>query len=158
MPDKIWPAAYNPVCPFANITNDRLKGDVAVNDSKEATGMTDELASYGATVADHACQQQRFNRLSAEWKKDTFLLSKISAKVLHISYQKIIGMGAAAVPFILKDLKDNGPNHWFWALHAITEENPVPKNMTGNIAAMAEAWLLWGNKKGYLKDYQQITS
>jgi hypothetical protein len=43
-----------------------------------------------------------------------------------LAYYKIIGMGMAAVPFILKDLEQNEPNHWLWALHAITEENPVP--------------------------------
>jgi hypothetical protein len=63
-------------------------------------------------------------------------------------------MGPAAIPFILKDLQDNGPNHWFWALHAITEENPVPKDHPGDIVAMTEAWLQWGRTKGYLTDFQ----
>jgi hypothetical protein len=104
-----------------------------------------------------AWEQERFARLAAEWKKDTFLLSKVRDKVIHIAYQKIIGMGLAAVPCILKDLRDNGPNHWFWALHAITEENPVAANKVGNIAAMTEAWLQWGKQKGYLNDSQTTT-
>jgi hypothetical protein len=101
--------------------------------------------------------EERFNRLATQWKKETFLLSKVSAKVIHMAYQKIIGMGAAAVPLILKDLLKNGPNHWFWALHAITEEDPVPKDKVGDITAMTEAWLQWGRNKGYLKDFQVNT-
>lgn len=50
--------------------------------------------------------QERFDRLAEAWKKDTFLLSKISVKVMHSAYQKIIGMGPAAVPFLLKDLAE----------------------------------------------------
>jgi hypothetical protein len=94
----------------------------------------------------------RFRRLAAEWKKGTFLSSKIKDKVLHPAYQKIIGMGPSAVTFILRDLLDNGPNHWFWALHAITEENPVPADQVGDIVAMTEAWLQWGRKNGCLED------
>jgi len=101
--------------------------------------------------------EERFNRLAAEWKKDTFLLSKITAKVSHMAYCKIIGMGMSAVPFMLKDLEENGPNHWFFALQAITEENPVPSEKAGNMVAMTEAWLAWGRRMGCLGDYQSNT-
>ncbi len=76
-------------------------------------------------AANLGAERARFDRLAKEWKKDTFLLSKIRDKVIHTAYQKIIGMGSTAIPFILRDLAENGPNHWFWALHAITEANPV---------------------------------
>jgi len=102
--------------------------------------------------------EERFVRLASEWKKDTCLSSKIRDKVAHLAYQKIIGMGPAAIPFILKDLQENGPNHWFWALHAITEENPVPQDHPGDIVAMTEAWLQWGRTKGYLTDSQKSTN
>jgi hypothetical protein len=94
-------------------------------------------------------ERARFDRLAVEWRNDTFLSSKIRDKVLHTAYQKIIGMGPSAISFILHDLAENGPNHWFWALHAITEEDPVPSNQVGNMVAMTEAWLQWGRKKGY---------
>jgi hypothetical protein len=110
-----------------------------------------------AAVSEKTLHEERFRRLAAEWKRRTFLLSKISAKVMDDSYQKIIGMGPVAIPFILRDLCDNGPNHWFWALHAITEENPVPEEAVGNIKAMTEAWLQWGREKGYLNGCQTIT-
>jgi hypothetical protein len=62
-------------------------------------------------------------------------------------------MGESALPFILKDLADNGPHDWFWALTAITEENPITQDIAGNMVAMTEVWLRWGITAGYLKDY-----
>jgi hypothetical protein len=114
--------------------------------------------SSNATLQEKENRQARFDRLAAEWKSETLFLSKISAKVLHPAYQKIIGMGADAIPFILRDLKDNGPNHWGWALNAITDDNPVSKDAVGNISAMSEAWLQWGVKKGYLENCRGDTA
>jgi len=57
-------------------------------------------------------------------------------------------MGKEVIPLILNDLKID-PDDWFWALTAITGENPVADNDAGNIEEMAKAWLKWGRKKGY---------
>lgn len=61
-------------------------------------------------------------------------------------------MGAAAIPWILIDLRENGPDDWFWALTAITDENPITRDIAGNMAAMTEAWLQWGERAGYLDE------
>lgn len=97
-------------------------------------------------------EEQRFKRLAKTWKAETELVSKVTRRILHPAYQKIIGMGPAALPLILKDLAENGPDDWFWALTAITEHNPIRKEFAGNMAAMTEAWLQWGRKSGYLRD------
>jgi hypothetical protein len=89
-----------------------------------------------ALKGEQASQKERFDRLASEWKRDTFLSSKVKDKVLNIAYQKIIGMGPVAVPFILQDLAQNGPNHWFWALHAITEECPGVHEPPGNMVGL----------------------
>jgi len=65
------------------------------------------------------------------------------------SYQNIIGMGPAVVPLILKELEKE-PDHWFWALEAITGENPVGENEAGDLEASARAWVQWGKQKGIL--------
>ena|ERR1700691_4114556 len=96
--------------------------------------------------------QRRFNKLAKIWKSDTELVSKASKKAMHPACQKIIGMGEAAIPLILKDLAANGPDDWFWALTAITDENPITEEMAGNMPAMTEAWLQWGRNAGYLKN------
>src|SRR5262249_5983720 len=88
--------------------------------------------------------ERRFEKLAKAWKRETELISKVTKKVLHPAYQRIIGMGETAVPFILKDLADNGPDDWFWALTAITDENPITQEIAGDMTAMTEAWLQWG--------------
>lgn len=96
---------------------------------------------------------ERFKNLSALWKSETEFVSKVSKKIIHPAYQKIIGMGDPAVSLILKDLSENGPEDWFWALTAITDENPISNEIAGDMSAMTEAWLQWGRKAGYLDDY-----
>jgi len=99
--------------------------------------------------------EQRFKKLAKSWKADTELVSKVTKRVMHPAYQKIIGMGELAIPLILDDLARNGPNDWFWALTAITDENPITEEIAGNMAAMTETWLQWGRKAGYLQDCQK---
>jgi hypothetical protein len=65
-------------------------------------------------------------------------------------YQRIIGMGWPVVPLILEELRRE-PDQWFWALEAITEENPVPAADAGNVRRMAQAWIDWGVSQGLLQ-------
>jgi hypothetical protein len=67
--------------------------------------------------------------------------------VLHPAYQRIIGMGTAAVPFLLCEL-ERRPDHWFWALTAITGADPVKPEHRGKLREMANAWLKWGKEQG----------
>ena len=62
---------------------------------------------------------------------------------------RIIGMGMPVVPLILEDLRRR-PNHWFWALEAITEQNPVPPEELGKVQQMADAWIEWGIQQGLI--------
>jgi len=55
-------------------------------------------------------------------------------------YQRIVGMGLSAVPLILEELRRE-PDQWFWALEAITEENPVLPQAAGKVREMARAWI-----------------
>jgi hypothetical protein len=64
------------------------------------------------------------------------------------AYQMIVGMGPAVIPLLLREL-ERQVDYWFWALQAITEEDPVPVESRGNWRAMAQAWLAWGKKRGY---------
>ena len=89
-----------------------------------------------------------FPTLAQRWKKDTAHQSNMAKKALHSAYQEIIGMGERVVPLLLAELRRE-PDDWFWALHAITGANPVPPASSGNLRAMADAWLQWGSEKGY---------
>lgn len=93
--------------------------------------------------------QERFQRLRDDWKSKTRHLSNTAQISLVFSYQKIIGMGPAVVPLILAELEKE-TDHWFWALEAITGENPVTKSNAGDMDASARAWIEWGRQNGLL--------
>jgi hypothetical protein len=67
--------------------------------------------------------------------------------VLHHAYQEIIGMGREALPVLLRELECQ-PDHWDWALLAMTGENPVPPEHAGRLAEIARDWLEWARTNG----------
>lgn len=95
--------------------------------------------------------EQKFLQLAAQWQKETSVMSSISMKSMHPSYQRIIGMGHNVVPLILRELKRK-PGHWFWALTAITGEDPISPDDAGDIEKMTKTWLEFGKRQGYFED------
>lgn len=91
----------------------------------------------------------RFEHLASQWIAETMHMGSMTAAVMHPAYQQIIGMGPQAVPLILAELQRT-PGHWFWALHAITQANPVLPESEGIIEEMAQAWISWGKNEGHL--------
>ena len=92
----------------------------------------------------------RFSNLEKEWKESTLMLSSITEIVMHPSYQQIIGMGTPAIPLIFLSMRRE-LSHWFWALCAITGENPVSIEHQGRIKEMTDDWLAWGRNQLYLE-------
>lgn len=92
--------------------------------------------------------EMEFNHLAEEWRAETRMLSFVTQKSMHPAYQRIIGMGRPVVPLILRDLEQK-PDHWFWALRAITGDNPVKSEQRGRMKLMAQAWIQWGKENGY---------
>ncbi len=90
-----------------------------------------------------------FTRLTEEWQRDTRFLSSTSAIAMHPAYQRIIGLGPQVIPLILADLQRQSA-HWFWALSALTGENPVAPDDRGRVSAMTAAWLKWGRDGGWI--------
>lgn len=90
-----------------------------------------------------------FNELADQWELETVFESIVVRKALHPAYQRIIGMGRTAVPLILERLKDR-PQQWFWALTAITGEDPALGETT--LEGASYEWLRWGRERGLLGD------
>jgi hypothetical protein len=103
----------------------------------------DEFLPFASNV------QKRFDDLKRQWIDETQHLSSIREKSMHPAYQQIIGMGALALKFIFNDMNTE-PNYWFWALRAITGQDPVTEGARGDINAMTKNWLAWATDKGYL--------
>lgn len=91
----------------------------------------------------------KFLRLKTEWEDNTAHLSSVTESAMHPAYQQIIGMGPVAIPWILEEMRRK-PGHWFWALKAITGEDPILPEQRGRIKQMTEAWLQWGREHGYI--------
>ena len=90
----------------------------------------------------------KFRDLSTEWKSTRNSLNSGTEMFMHPAYQKIIGMGQDVVPLIFSELEKN-IDHWFWALKAITEADPVPPAHRGRLGLMAKDWLSWARTQGY---------
>lgn len=97
------------------------------------------------TQPDSATEQ--FQRLAAVVNEECAHLSSMHQVAQHPAYVEIVGMGPRALPLILKELEQR-PNHWFWVLRAITQENPVLPEHRGVISEMAQDWLNWARAKG----------
>ena len=91
----------------------------------------------------------KFADLAATWREEAGFSSSLTDLVLSPSYQRIIGLGKDVVPSILIELMRK-PDHWFWALTAITGVDPVPPNAAGNLQEMTAAWVRWGEEQGLL--------
>src|SRR5436190_14520161 len=90
--------------------------------------------------------RERFERLAAEWKQKSLHISNTAQMAMLGPYQRIIGMGWPAVPLILEELRRD-PDQWFWALEAITEQNPVSPEAAGIVPQMAKDWMEWGKRQ-----------
>lgn len=110
---------------------------------------------YNFIVQEKAIAQRneleaKFIRLTKQWKEETVFLSSITEISNHHAYQEIIGLGKDVLPFIFNDLCNSQEvNHWFWALNAITGENPVKIEERGIVEKMKQAWISWGDNNGY---------
>ncbi|MGS1060508.1 hypothetical protein [Burkholderia glumae] len=86
-----------------------------------------------------------FGELKDAWLLETGLLSSLTDIVLNENYQKIIGLGPKAVPWILDDLGETMAP-WFWALRMITRVDPVDHKDRGDVERMVKSWLNWARE------------
>jgi hypothetical protein len=96
--------------------------------------------------------EKTFNALAEQWREETGHLSSTLHKSMHPAYQRIIGLGPQAIPLILRELEQE-PNFWFWALRAISGENPTQQ--ADGIEDAIKAWKQWGMKRGYIPSEQR---
>lgn len=111
-----------------------------------ASQLVEARLHYEIPCNRHSGIRDRFVELTRQWQSETKQLSSVMAIALHPAYQSIIGLGPDAVPLILEELRSR-PNHWFWALRAITGIDPVPVAERGRLQEMTKAWLKWGEEQ-----------
>lgn len=91
--------------------------------------------------------REEFDRLVKQWKLETRAQSSLSKIYTHPAYQRIIGMGTPAVPWVLEDL-ENFPTRWFYALKCMVGSDVADSDTTFEEAR--EQWLAWGRQHGLL--------
>jgi hypothetical protein len=110
--------------------------------------------SLSAWVAEISAREPRsskeilFQELADTWIKETARHSVLMKIVMHPSYQRIIGLGPIAIPWILRRMKAK-PNHWFWALDALAQ-GLSPAEGCESLIEATDAWIRWGEDKGYI--------
>jgi hypothetical protein len=100
---------------------------------------------FTATTPD-SVDTSKFKQLKNEWLTARPSESSPIRIAMHPAYLKIIGMGSAAVPLLLEELKTS-PDMWFVALRSITCQDPVTASARGNVPEMAKAWIKWGKER-----------
>jgi hypothetical protein len=105
------------------------------------------LGDYPLSISQE--NEEKFNALAAKWKNDSKTSLLMTQKCTDASYQRIIGMGQQTIPLLLKKISEPSGEDWFWALSAVTNENPVKSEHRGIIDKIIEDWIKWGRSQGY---------
>ena len=92
--------------------------------------------------------EELFQTLVRQWKEERGPSSSTTELAMCPSYQRIIGLGAPVIPLLLREL-ERAPDHYFWALKAITGADPVPVASHGKVRDMTRYWIEWGRQNGY---------
>lgn len=124
-------AVLNPTYRTYDYQGSKQKQDVIDRRSRVTSG-------YIMSLLD----EQEFERLKNAWLDETKYLSDPERLYCNKNYQEVIRYGFSAIPFIMKDLKEN-LNDWFCALFLITKTNPIKKEHAGLIEEMANDWIEW---------------
>ncbi len=93
--------------------------------------------------------RERFRMLAEKWREECKWSSSLNELAMHPAYQQIIGLGPDAIPILLEEMQRK-PDHWSWALRAISGENAVKDEHRGDVELMANDWIEWGKQQGYL--------
>jgi hypothetical protein len=98
----------------------------------------------------------RLRQQAEQWDRETAHLSSPLQRMMHPSYQAIMGMSAESaedkrnvIRFLLRDMNQNRRD-WLLALSYLTDENPINPKDSGKTDKMIMSWMKWGEEKGLL--------
>lgn len=123
-------------------------GHLSSNEQKQLVRELTLAVGNGNGASQSMDIRHQFDTLASRWRATRGHQSRIDRLVINEAYQAIIGLGPAVVALLLKEM-DEQPDHWDWALRAITQSDPVPRENWGDLKAIAAAWIRWGRDNGY---------
>src|SRR5258708_908476 len=113
---------------------------------ERAVAIVEALSSAQPTEVDQSLEE-RFWEQAEKWDRETAHLSSPLQRMMHPSYQAILGMGAEhkgdVIRLLLRDLQQN-QRDWFLALSYLTEANPIEPKDAGKTDKLISSWLRWG--------------
>jgi hypothetical protein len=128
-------------------------------DKKKVAGMLSGnweipvFADLCAVLEGERSLEERFYEQANKWQTETGHFSSPSQRIMHPSYQAILGMGREhkldIIRLLIRDLQQNR-RAWFWALSYLAQDNPINPEDAGKIDKMIFAWVKWGKTKGIL--------
>ena len=128
--------------------------ELAQDQASPRSQLSSSLAGAGEDLKEAYAAAERlkryFGQLVQDWKELRPKGADVAAMTRHRAYQKIIGLGKIAVPWILEEMAER-PDHWFVALHELTGASPVPEASRGRLPEMTAAWLDWGRQQGHIR-------
>ncbi len=108
--------------------------------------VTNEANAAGVERETDPALARRFDQLAEQWIRER---GGASIGVHdHPAYAEILAMGEAAIPLILRHLRERGW-HWYRHLRELTGEDPVPAGEFDR-RRIRELWLEWGEEHGWL--------
>jgi hypothetical protein len=117
--------------------------------SSERIAKSTSLEEMAPLESQREDTELKFNELVDVWRTQRSRASSFSSANASLpAYQFIIGMGEPALPYILRELSKKDED-WYWALKAISREDPVPPEHRGERSVMRRLWLEWGKVKKY---------
>ena len=122
---------------------EKVTKDAASCPTEKGESASAEKTDFDADI------ERKLLALAAIWRYRVGPASPVTQMVAHPAYLQIIGLGRAVLPYLFRELARQ-PDHWFYALAAITGQDPIPAEAEGNVPAMTAAWLGWARTHGYL--------
>jgi hypothetical protein len=96
--------------------------------------------------------ERLFREQVERWKTDTQHWSSVTKMLAHPSYLRIVALSKLSanneIERLLLEELESEPDHWFDALAAITDEDPVQPQQ--DFDGAVQAWLEWGRQKGII--------
>jgi hypothetical protein len=112
--------------------------------------------TQAAAPDDVRALEERFREQAEKWDLETAHMSSPLQRMMHPSYQAILGMSAESpqnkrdiIRFMLHDLKTNH-REWPLALSYLTQHNPINPKDYGKTDKITAAWIKWGSDQGLL--------
>jgi len=131
-------------------------------DIEDITLLKEALSTYlrqHTTIADVCLAEtetslaERFREQAEKWQQETQHLSSPGQRMMHPSYQAIMGMASdnprEVISLMIRDLQQNR-RAWFWALSYLAQDNPISASDAGRTDKMIKSWVKWGEAKGLL--------